>query len=91
MRACGAVSAGVAAPGVGSTAVSAAFWRMCRRKEVIYLAEGGATPVGTGYVLPSSEVYRVPLASRSLEDGGTALAGNGLSEVVSTSLHFSEE
>ena len=46
-------SAGVAAPGAGSTAMSAARWRMCSRKEVINSAEGGAAPVGAG-VVPSS-------------------------------------
>ena len=51
------VSAGVAAPGAGSTAMSAARLRMCRRKEVIYSAERGAAPAGTGYVLSSSEAW----------------------------------
>ena len=46
VAACGVVSAGVGAPGAGSTVVSAALWRTCRRKEVIYSAEGGAAPSG---------------------------------------------
>jgi len=47
-------SAGGAAPGVGSTALSAACWRTCSRKEVMNSVEGGAAPVGDRSVPSSS-------------------------------------
>ena len=46
--------AGGAAPGIGSTVLSAACWRTRSRKEVINSAEGGAAPVGDRPVPSSS-------------------------------------
>ena len=54
-----------------STAMSAALWRMCRRKEVMYPAEGGAAPVRTGHVPSASEAW--PAARGDVTGGGCGL------------------
>ena len=69
-------SAGVAAPGAGTTAMSAVRRRMCSRKEVINSAEEGAAPVvGVGSVPPSPEVWPRDWRSVSLEEGSMPVRG----------------
>jgi len=62
-------AAGVAAPGAGPTAMSEARWRMCSRNEVTNSAEGGAAPVGTGFVPSSSGASSRGWTALSIEEG----------------------